>query len=417
MDVPSDPTSVRRLPVAVLLGINAISQLGTQLTALALPWFVLVTTGSAVRTGLVAFAEASGFLVAGALAGPFVDRHGYKQISVGSDLASAVAIGLVPLLHHTVGLAFWQLLFLAFATALLQSPGQSARSRIIPELAALANARLERVNAASEATYQITLLVGPLLSGLLIAALGPGDVLAFDAVTYALSALLLAAAIPPDLLSKVSKRERYLTDLATGLRFLRQDRLLLPLTISFALGIALVNVPLFAVVLPVYARETLGTATELGFLFSAFAVGALAGSAGFGTLGSRVPWRWLWIARFGLVALPYWALATGAPLPVALIALVACGAANGATNPLLATIRFRRTPAELRGRVFGPMRVIGDLAPPLGVLLTGAAIEAIGLQPTTLWLATGTIAVGVAVFAVPSFRLLDAPAAAASPTA
>ena len=188
----------------------------------------------------------------------------------------------------------------------------------------------------------------------------------------------------------------------------------MPLTISVALGTALVNAPLFAVVLPVYARDTLGSATELGLLFSGFAAGALAGATIFGAIGSRMSWRWLWVARFVLMAVPYWALAVGSSLAVALVALAACGAANGATNPLLVTVRFQRTPPELRGRVFGPLRVIGDLAPPLGVLVSGAAISAFGLRPTTLVLAAATVAVVAGVVVLPAFRLLDRPVATSS---
>ena len=410
------PVSRRRLPAIVLLGTNAISLFGSQLSALALPWFVLETTGSPARAGVVAFAEGSGFLLAGAFAGPLVDRHGYRQISVGSDLTSALAVGLVPLLYHTVGLAFWQLLLLSFAAALFQSPGYSARARIVPELAVLANIRLERLNAAAEMAYHVTLLAGPPLSGLLIAGIGPSDVLAVDAATFALSAGLIAAAIPPHLLPPAT-RGRYLAELAAGLRFLRQDRLLVPLTISLALGTALVNAPLIAVVLPVYARDTFGSATKLGLLFSSFAAGALAGAALFSAIGSRMSWRWLWIIRFVLMALPYWALAVESSLAMALAALAACGAANGATNPLLVTVRFRRTPPELRGRVFGPLRVIGDLAPPIGVLLAGAAIGAFGLRPAVLVLATGTAAVAAGVILLPAFRLLERPGAPPSVSA
>jgi len=386
-----------------------ISLVGSQLTAVALPWFVLETSGSAARTGFVAFAGSLAFLLSGVFSGPLVDRHGYKPVSILSDLVAGVAVGLVPLLHSTVGLPFWLLLALVFAANLFQSPGQSARARVVPELGRLAGFRLERVNATSESIYQVSLLLGPPLAGGLIALFGPSDVLLVDAASFFVSAGLVAALLPSDLAPKRRTRGRYRDELAEGVRFLRRERLLLPLTVSSALGILLVNAPLFAVVLPVYANRTFGSATDLGLLFSSFAVGALAGAGAFAALGDRVPRRWLWIARFALVAAPYWALAFGPSLPVALAAIALGGLANGATNPLLVTVRYQRTPLELRGRVSGPLRMIGGLAAPLGVLLAGAAIEAVGLPTTVLVAATCTVAVGLGVLAMPTFRLLDTP--------
>ena len=442
---------VQRQPIFALLGTNAISLLGSQMSALALPWFVLETTGSAARTGLVAAVEGVALFIAAAFAGPLIDRYPYKRLSVGSDLASAVTVGLVPLLHHTVGLAFWQLLILAFLATLLQRPGQSARNRVVPELAALANIRLERgdlgdggdlpdhaagrpahrrsadrgtrteqrpgrrrrnlshLTSATEAIYQITLLAGPPIAGLLIAALGPSNVLAVDAVTFLISAGLVAGTIPPGLLTADAKRGRYLTELAAGFRFLWREGLILPMELISTVGEIFVNVSLFAVVLPVYARRVLGSATELGFLFSAFAVGALGGAAVFGAFGQRLSWRWLWIVRFVLIALPYGALAASASLPIALVTLAACGFANGATNPLLATVRFQRTPPDLRGRVFGPISMMSFAAQPVGLFLVGVAIEASGLRSTSLVLAILTVALAGVAFAMPSFRLLDAP--------
>lgn len=386
-----------------------ISLVGSQLTAVGLPWFVLETSGSAARTGLVAFAGSVAFLLSGIFSGPLVDRHGYKQISVLSDLVAGVAVGLVPLFHVTVGLPFWLLLALVFAANLFQSPGQSARARVLPELGRLAGFRLERVNATSESIYQVSLLLGPPLAGGLIVLFGPSEVLLVDAATFFVSAGLIATLLPPDLAPKRTTRGRYRDELAEGVRFLRQERLLLPLTLSSALGILLVNAPLFAVVLPVYANRTFGSATDLGLLFSSFAVGALAGAGAFAALGDRLSRRWLWVARFALVAAPYWALAFDPSLPIALLAIALCGLANGTTNPLLVTVRYQRTPLALRGRVSGPLRMIGGLAAPLGVLLAGAAIEAVGLRTTVLVAAAGTIAVGLGVLIVPTFRLLDTP--------
>lgn len=89
----------------------AVSLTGTRVSAVALPWFVLVTTGSATQTGLVAFFEMAPYVVVEALTGPLVDRVGPRTVSWSTDLASATAAA-VPLLHALHLLSFPLLLAL-----------------------------------------------------------------------------------------------------------------------------------------------------------------------------------------------------------------------------------------------------------------------------------------------------------------
>src|SRR5919201_5477009 len=155
-------------PALSLLIATGVSLIGSMLTIVALPWFVLQTTGSPTQTGI-----AGGFLVlpslaAGLLGGAVVDNLGYRRASVAADLLSGVGIALIPLLYQTHGLAFWQLLALVFLGGLLTIPGLTARRAMLPELASLAGLRLERLNAAFEGLQFLALLVGPAVAGVLI---------------------------------------------------------------------------------------------------------------------------------------------------------------------------------------------------------------------------------------------------------
>src|SRR5262245_56487269 len=185
-----------RLPIFALLAANTISLAGSALTMIALPWFVLQTTGSAAMTGLAGFFVALPGFVAGIFGGTLVDRLGYKRVSIVADLVSGIAIALIPLLFITVGLAFWQLLALIFLGSLLEIPGVTARRALLPELAAMASVRLERVNGAFEAIQHLALLLGPPLAGILIVWLGASNVLWIDAATFAASAAIVTLAIP-----------------------------------------------------------------------------------------------------------------------------------------------------------------------------------------------------------------------------
>lgn len=165
MDDLSPGRAPRRAPVFALLLAGAVSEFGNVLTFVAVPWFVLETTGSAARTGLTGGAVTLAVVVAGIFGGPIVDRLGFKRTSVLADLASGATVAAIPLLYHTVGLAYWQLLVLVFLGALLDAPGLTARQSMAPDLAQMAGIRAARVNSALQAIQQAALLLGPPVAG------------------------------------------------------------------------------------------------------------------------------------------------------------------------------------------------------------------------------------------------------------
>jgi MFS family permease len=109
MPVP-DPGSPRsdRTPILSLLSAQAVSQVGNMMTITAGPWFVLQTTGSAAKTGLVTAALVLGSVLPAVVGGPVVDRIGFKRASVVADLTSAVIVASIPALHLLGSLTFWQ---------------------------------------------------------------------------------------------------------------------------------------------------------------------------------------------------------------------------------------------------------------------------------------------------------------------
>ncbi len=402
-------TRTNRLPLAALLVANAVSQIGNMLTIIALPWFVLQTTGSAAQTGLTGFFVILPSFVAGIFGGTLVDRFGFKRVSVVADLVSGAGIAAIPLLYLTVGLPFWGLLALVFIGALLAIPGLTARRSLLPDLARLGGVGLERTNAAFEGVQSVAWLLGPPLAGILIAWLGTSNVLWLDAGSFVVSAALVAVAVPTVARDTVATvHERYRDALVAGLRFLRGDRVLMALAVSLMLTNFYGN-PLFAVVLPVYARDAFGSATDLGLMATALGAGELIGAVLFGAIGHRLPRRATWIVAFAVSGpLWYWALSFEPSLPVMIGALAFGGLLGGPLNPLLVTVRHERIPAALRGRVFSTFSAISMVASPLGILSAGALIEAVGFRPTVLAFAIGAQIIGLGMLFVPAFRDMDA---------
>ncbi len=163
----------QRTPLFGLLAANTISITGNRLTQLAIPWFVLQSTGSVAQTGLVGFFSLLPFVISSALGGVIVDRLGYRRASIVSDLASGVAVLGVPILYNTVGLPLAALLALVFAGALLDAPGQTAREAMLPELLERADMTLERGTSLFDGVSRGANMLGAPLAGVLIAVVGP----------------------------------------------------------------------------------------------------------------------------------------------------------------------------------------------------------------------------------------------------
>lgn len=380
----TESSSKARLHIVAFLAGNLISLIGNTLTLVALPWFVLQETGSAGKTGLTGMAFALPAFLAGIFGGVLVDRLGGRRMSVIADVVSGVSVALIPVLHLTVGLEFWQLLVLIFLGAMLDIPGITSRRTMLLGLADRASIRPEAMNSAFETTDAFAIILGPAMAGVLIATIGSVNVLLFDAATFAISAILIGlftpnvdAAIAPETEAPVSP----IADIMAGLRFIRADRLL------FALAITLIftnffNGPFFSVIMPVVVNDRYGNASQYGLLLTAFGIGSLMGGVGFGLFGHRARSyrRELWIAGIAAVVLLRWLLVPDLPYLWLFAAMAAAGLLSGPVSPLLVTVRFERIPAHLHGRVFASFAALASIADPLGMAVIGNMIDRFGLD-------------------------------------
>jgi len=401
------PATINRTPIFSLLLASAISNVGNTLTMIALPWFVLETTGSAAMTGMVGFFVALPNFIAGIFGGTLVDRFGYKRISIISDLVSGFGVMMVPLLYLTTGIAFWQLLVFVFIGALLDIPGLTSRRAMLPELTRQGGLRLEQVNSAFESVQFIALLVGPPLAGVLIGSFGTANVLWINVATFAISSALVAVAVPSAAPTVKIAGSRYLDELKAGLRFLRSDRVLFGMAVCVGISNFL-SASTFSVLLPVFVKQEFDSASVFGVMATAVGVGGVAGAIAFGAWGHRLSRRPLWVTSFLVAPIELMVFVLTTSLPILLFVLVAVAVVYGPINALMVTIRHERIPAELRGRVFSTFSAITAVAAPLGILLAGYAIEHLGLRETIVLIASLQLVLALAVIAYPAFRMLDA---------
>lgn len=396
-----------RRPFFSLMGANVVAQVGHMMTAVAVPWLVLQTTGSAAAVGLTGAILAIGSVVPALLGGPIVDRFGLRRASVAADLISGLTVATIPLLKVIGVFQFWQLLLLVFLLSAFTTQGDTGRLGLIPHLAERASMSLERSNATDRGIARVGQLAGPLLAGLLIPFIGAANVLFIDAGTFAFSATLVGFGVPAALAAKnrlapSAPKRNYRADLSEGVHFVLGNRLILSMILLCLIG-NFFDLPLVTVVLPVYAKEVFGNASSLGLMMGSVAGGTLAGTVLFGAFGRGLPRRRLFLGGWLLaIVITYGALAVRAPLPVLLLAGLIGGLAAGPINPILETVVQENTPPHLLGRAFGAVLAFAQAAIPFGAALAGLLIQGAGLVQT--------IAAGGAVYVVVLVSMLFNPA-------
>jgi MFS family permease len=393
----SVPPKRNRLPAAALLLATTVSMIGSAFTYVALPWFVLQTTGSAAKTGLTGFFVALPAFIAGVFGGTLVDKLGFKRSSIVSDLVSALGILAIPLLYDTIGLAFWQLLIFVFIGALLEVPGVTARRSLLPEMATMGQFRLEQLNSGFESINALSILIGPPVAGILIGLLAAGNVLWIDGASFLFSAIVVGFLVPALRPSEAERASgRYLDELKAGLRFLRADRLLLGMAIC--VGIAnFLGAPLFSVVLPVWVNHYFGKATILGLIGAVAGAALLTGALGYGAIGHRLSRRRLWLINFAVAPIAIWVMGFTHALVIVIPATLITNFFLGPIGPLLVTVRHERIPASMRGRVFATFSAITAVAMPLGMVISGLVIQELGITTMLILLAVLTTLLGLAM--------------------
>ncbi len=400
----------RRTPLYALFAAMGVSMTGNTVSELAIPWYVLTTTGSPARAGMVAFMSSLAKISSAFFGGAVVDKLGFRKAGVGADLASCVAVASIPLLSTTVGLPFWVLLGLVFLGAVLDTSGDTARQALVVELAEDAGMPLGRANSLGDLATYAPYLLGPVLGGMLIAWLGVTQALWVDAASFALSAAILLLVVPSRIRTKptiASKQKRgYWASTTEGLTFLHRERTLL-WVVGLASVVALIAGPVPSVLLPVYVRETLGSALHLGLIVSAFGFGFAVGIGLYGALAERVPKRVVLAVGIGAFAALSLVFVTTPPLWVILPATLLAGVLYGPLEPLTQTVAGERTPEELRGRVFGTLSAIAGAGAPAGMLIAGFGLEALGVRPFFGVIGALLCAMAVLVFAPPALRALD----------
>ena len=366
---------IRSRPIRALLAAEVVSTTGAQMTWVALPWFVLITTGSATRMSVVLAAEAIGLAVVGFPSGRLLHRLGARRTMLLCDGLRGPLMLVIPILYWADALPFAVLVAVSFALGAAGAPYFAANRLILPELLGEDEATVSQASALFQSATRITLLLGPVTAGVLIGVIGAPAVLVVDAATYVVAVLLVAFFVPP---TKAVEEDEDRGVLA-GLRWVAREPLIRAWRACLITGDVAWQAIFVAMPVLVVARYD-SDPRIVGALFAAFGVGAVAGNVVAYRLVKRTDGLSL-VARIALwQALPLWLLVAELPASGAVAALFASGLANGLINPSLHAIITLRIPPSLRATVMTSLMTVYALAMPIGILGAGPLLDAFGVE-------------------------------------
>jgi MFS family permease len=398
---------------------ETISQLGTQVSALAIPFVAIeILQASTFQVALLNVVDFLPFLLVGLPAGVWVDRLRRRPVMIAGDLGRAVALATIPLAFVAGVLTIVQLYVVGFTVGVLTVFFDVAYQSYLPSV--VAREQLQEGNAKLEISRAGAQVIGPGLAGVLIGVLRAPLAVAVDALSFLGSALFLflirRPEPPPDRHHDGQPKTGMRREMAEGLRYVLGHAYLKNIAACTAIANLFGNVA-GAVILIFAVRELGMTAQAIGLAFSIGATGALLGALAANRVSTRLgvgPTIIAFAAIAGPALLPLALVPAGTPIPV-LVALVALSGFVGGLSAVVynvaqVSLRQAVTPTRMQGRMNATMRwfVWGTI--PIGALLGGVLGSVLGVREAVLIGAMGEMVAVLPVLFSPVRRIREMPA-------
>ncbi|MGH2499340.1 MAG: MFS transporter [Candidatus Limnocylindria bacterium] len=360
---------------------GAISQLGSNMTRIALPILILQRTNSLAAAGLGLALQLLPIALVGPFGGAVADRWGRKPVLIATDALRALLTGALLVVTEPFGLSA-----LILAVGILGALHFPARSASLPEV--VAPNQFPAAVALGGVTVQSTELLAPFLAAVALAWIGPEPILLFDAATFAISAALTIAAVIPTPLA--TSRLTLAGDVTEAISKLLSN---VPLRGVISLR-AVLAIPLAAlqVVLLLYITDKLVLDSAFyGLPLGLFSAGTLLGSALAPlAMSHRHHLRWA-NAAAAVVGLELMTFAVSPGYTAVLLLATIAGLMFGVFNMMASVWIGRLTPRALRARTYALSNAASALAYAAGALLVGGLAQSIGPSATMVVIGGATV--------------------------
>lgn len=397
----------------LLWGGQTVSEMGSQVTVLALPLVaVVLLDASAFQVGLLSAAETSAYLLVALPAGAIVDRVPKLRLMIWCNLALFLVIGSVPLAQAVGALTLSQLYAVALVSSVFSVFFSVAYQSYLPVL--LDRNQLMDGNGKVAVSGSVAQIAGPSLGAGLVALIGAAGAMAADALSFAFSAGSLTAIRTRERrrpLAEADRRPRLWAQIREGLAYVTRDPILRN-SVAFN-GTANFFVIMVETLGPVFLIRTLHLRPALvGLLLALGAVGGVAGGVAARYLArkvgsARISWISMTVLSLPGLLIPlaghgWWVLLFG-------FGWISWTFASTVAGVSLTTYRQAACPPDMLGRVSAAARWITWGTLPLGGVVGGALATALGVQ-TTLWIAVaGGCCAGLWLFFSPLRGMRDIP--------
>ena len=379
----------------------ATSLLGTSMSALAVSFAVLDDGGTASDLGVVLAAGIVPqvlFMLGG---GVLADRLGRRPVMLGADAtrcAAQAALAGAVLAGHP---ALWVFVLLATVRGTGDAVFTPALSGLTVELAPRDD--LVNANALLSAARSAAVVVGPSLAGVLVAVAGPGTVIAFDAVSYAVSVLALASLRLP---ARTLTAHSYLEDLREGWAEFRGRSWLVITTVQFTLFNLLTWGP-YLLLGPVLSRDYLGGAGAWGAIMACYGGGSVLGAMAALGRNPRRPMVAATVATFGY-GVPCALLALRAPVVAVAAGALVAGAGSALAGTFSAAAEQQQLPPGVLSRVSAFQAVAAFAFGPVAFAAAGPVAAVVGARTVLGFGAAWSTLSCAVVLALPAVRAVTA---------
>ncbi|MDQ3941264.1 MAG: MFS transporter [Actinomycetota bacterium] len=374
---------------------RSVSYIGDILATVALVLHIEATEGSGVAVGILLLAQTVPTLL-GPFAGTLADRVDQRKLMVTCDIGQACVFGLIAV---TVP-SFPVLIGLVAVAAVLATMFRPAGTSVVPSL--VREHELLSANAWLGTSLNVGVALGPLLGGVLFALGGVEVALAFDAVTFLLSATFLLG-LPALRASEEGTIHEtgFFATTREGLSFARHHAVTRAVVLTLFLGVAFASVDNVALVF--LARDELGAGSVgYGIAVSAFGIGMTLISMALVRWSPPIATTTLFVAAFLATGLGNLLTGLAPVLALVVVAQVFAGGGNGVENIADNTLLQKTVPKPMLGRAFGLSSSAAWLGSGIAYAAGGVLVEL--TSPRFAFVLSGAGVLGVALLAYAMLR-------------
>jgi MFS family permease len=366
---------------------SLLSLLGDGASWTALAWLAL-SAGGTKALGVIGICYTLPVMVGGAVVGPLLDRFSRRTLLVVDNVVRGVVVASVPVAAAVGEAPLGMLYVVAAVYGLFKIVPLGVVPAVVPDL--VPPERLQPAAALETVGYGVAGLAGPALGGLLIPVIGGEGVLAIDALSYGLFALLVLS-----MTARLPRPEPEIPEATAGappvtagsgwmpaIRLLTGDRVLVSITLSFLAFNFVFG--MLTVTSPWLVKFEFGDHPQLlGLLLATLSGAELVGSFAGGML-KPVDRTMLRMGLLQICAGIGLVLLFARTLPMVLLALLVLGVLSGPVTVSSMALRMSRIPAAVRGRTMTLMRTLMNASPPLGAAIAGLLLAA-GSYTGAVW--------------------------------